>query len=70
MARMRRAIVVIRWDGPDRPIRDVIETALDDLFEERLTANPKIVWADCSVEWQPKAKPFKDPEQFDGGSDG
>lgn len=53
---MRRAVVTIEWDGPDRPVREMIEAALDRLFEESLSAHPKVGFATSSVEFTARVK--------------
>lgn len=58
---MRKAEIEIRWEGPDKPIRAMIEDGLDRLFEE-LTEHPKMLWADSSTTFTSRVK----PELIDG----
>jgi hypothetical protein len=52
---MRRAVITIRWEGPDKAVRDLIEDALDKLFFE-MTMSGKILAADSSVEFTARVK--------------
>lgn len=52
---MRRAVITIRWEGPDKAIREMIEESLDGLFFE-MTMTGKVLAADSSVEFTAKVK--------------
>lgn len=52
---MRRAVIVINWEGPDKKVRGLIEDAVDQLFmsDEFCTT---VLGASSEVEFTPKVK--------------
>ena len=58
---MRRADIVIRWEGPDKAVREYIENCLDDLFMEMTMRVKGVTFADADATFtarirQPKPK--------------
>ena len=55
---MRRATIVINWEGPDKATREFIEERLDGLFMDLGMEVPKVSFADASVHFEPRVKPL------------
>lgn len=53
---MRRAVITVEWDGPDKPVREYIEDAVDRMFEAMTYDVPKLEWATTNVEFTAKVK--------------
>lgn len=53
---MRQAVVVIRWEGPDKKVREMIDEAVDELFMA-ITFLPTVVAGDTSIEFTSRIKP-------------
>lgn len=55
---MRRAVITIEWEGPDKPIREYIDDRLDGLFYDlTMDFGDKLGFATSSVEYTSKVKP-------------
>ena len=54
---MRRAVITIEWEGPDKAVREFIENRLDGLFEDMTVDIPALSWASSNVQWTSKVKP-------------
>lgn len=52
---MRRAVITIRWEGPDKFVREMIDDALDKLFFD-LSMTGKVQAADTQIEFTPRVK--------------
>lgn len=61
---MRSATITLWWEGPDKPIRQVIEDLWDQTFET-LTEQPKLLYAHSDIKFVSRVE----PEQYDGGAD-
>lgn len=57
---MRRATIVINWEGPDKDVRTFIEARIDTMFEDLSMELPKVTFADASVTFQPKVSTARD----------
>lgn len=55
VAAVREAKITIRWDGPDKKVRELIEDKLDALFFD-LSDVKGVTFADSSAEFKAKAK--------------
>jgi hypothetical protein len=54
---MRRATIVVRWDGPDKAVRDFIEDKIDALFYDlSMAMGEKITFADAAVQFESRIK--------------
>ncbi len=52
---MRQAVIVIRWEGPDKKVRELIGDAVDDLFQ-RDEFMEAVSFADSDVTFTPRLK--------------
>jgi hypothetical protein len=53
---MRRAVITIHWEGPDKKVRALIDDALDNLFME-ITFLPTVTGGYTTIEFTPRVKP-------------
>ncbi len=53
---MRRAVITINWEGPDKKVRELIDDAVDNLFLE-ITFIPAVTAGDTAIEFTSKVKP-------------
>lgn len=51
---MRSATIVIRWEGPDKKVREFIEDRIDGLFYD-LSMENIVTFADSDVTFRSKA---------------
>jgi hypothetical protein len=52
---VRRAVITINWEGPDKKVRELIDNAVDDLFME-ITFLPAVVAGDTAIEFTSRVK--------------
>ena len=52
---MRRAVVMIQWEGADKPIRELIEEYVDRLFMA-MTETEKVLYGDTQVTFTARVK--------------
>lgn len=52
---MRRAVIVINWEGPDKKVRELIDDAVDNLFME-ITFLPTVVAGNTAIEFTSRVK--------------
>lgn len=55
---MRRAVITIEWDGPDKAVREWLDDKLDGVFEDMTYAfENRITYATSGIEFTSKVKP-------------
>lgn len=52
---MRRAVITINWEGPDKKVRGMIDDAIDNLFME-ISFLPAVVAGDTAIEFTSRVK--------------
>ncbi len=59
---MRRATITLRWEGPDKAVREFIEEKIDEMFYElTMVMGDKLIYADSDAKFESRVREREQP---------